>query len=288
MPAPIEANRVAIRWTPASGNYNLVGARLVAADGTAIALDIILDVKLAFLLLPQTAVAPGAYHIEYSDTCSDAPAARDVVFSSAPPIAETPAPMEVSNEPSNCAIPPHPSQGGPVIQTATVPLDDTLVPYLPFLRVTLTTQAGTLDETSLGEVVAPSGSPVTFKFLHQCWLGPTIAVLPVVPRGENHLTTTGILANGIVAFVKKTSVDFNCNHCDAGTGGVDADVVLDGGAVDVSGNGTTNVSTPRDSGESCSFSPRSRGPAPSLTAWITALATITFTRRRRGSSRRSR
>jgi MYXO-CTERM domain-containing protein len=121
---------------------------------------------------------------------------------------------------------------------------------------------------------------VTFKFLHQCWVGPQIAVLPVVPRGQNDLTTTGILADGVVAFVKKATVDFNCNHCDAGTSSADADVVLDGGAADVSDNGTTSVSTPGGSGESCNCS-TSRGPTTSLMPWITALTAITFARRRR-------
>lgn len=281
MPAPIDAHGVAIRWVPASSNYVLVGARLVAEDGTAIALDIITDAKFALLLKPRTAaIAPGAYRLEYSDTCSDAAASRDVVFSSAPPIKETPALMEVSNEPSNCTLPPRPSEGGPVIQTATVPLDDTLSPYRPFLRVTLRTQTGSGGGISLGEVIAPTGGAVTFKFLHQCWVGPQIAVLPVVPRGQNDLTTTGILADGVVAFVKKATVDFNCNHCDAGTSSADADVVLDGGAADVSDNGTTSVSTPGGSGESCNCS-TSRGPTTSLMPWITALTAITFARRRR-------
>jgi hypothetical protein len=283
VPAPVDASHIAMRWAPRRTDYKLLGARLVAEDGTGITLDIITDPKFAFLLKPQSVVAPGAYHVEYSDTCGDAPASRNVVFSSAPPIAETPALLEVSTEASNCTLPwPPPSQGGRVpIQTVTIPLDDTLNPYLPFLRVTLTTRAGSVGETSLGEVVAPSGGPLAFKFLHKCWQGPTIAVLPVVPRGQNDLTATGALADGVVAFVKKTAVDFNCGHCDAATGSADADVVVDGGATESSGNGGIDVSAPGASADGCSVSTRSRQPAASLTAWITTFATIAFARRRR-------
>jgi len=97
-------------------------------------------------------------------------------------------------------------------------LDDSLRPYLPFLRVSLDTQSGTVGAMPLGEHVAPTGDRVTFKFLHQCWRGPRLVVLPAVPQGQNDLTMRGILANGFVAFVKRATVDFNCSHCDAGAG----------------------------------------------------------------------
>lgn len=272
MPAPIEAGHAAIYLEPNSdgGAFSVVWRD---SEGAEVPFEPFQPAgSHGIFLRPEVVIEPGSYTLVYSDECTPGPLELPLLFVSGPPpppsdqLGELVVQYEAycfgeTNSMGYSDFPPLAS-----VQLAASPDAE---PYLPFMRVVLRDDTGTIDYQAWGAARGVSASARS-----RCGsLSPSFATGPptfMLPTGSRTFTLEAEILDG-PRYELSTVAEIECAQCDApfggGAGGEQATVDA--------GNGPLR----RSDSTGCALADNgARAAQPALFAMLIALAAL---RRRR-------